>query len=115
VISKTHKLIYNALGELTYWPVDFAKEELWQELVQMHKDGKLDAKTEKLYFAPSRPMFELYDLEKDPNEFTNLAGNKDAARVEGELKAAMQEWMILQRDYLPLPVPPKKSGKRNAE
>jgi hypothetical protein len=60
-------------------------------------------------------MFELYDLEKDPNEFTNLAGKKDTASVEGELKAAMQEWMILQRDYLPLPVPPKKSGNRNAE
>ena len=26
VVSKTHKLIYNALGELPYWPVDFAKE-----------------------------------------------------------------------------------------
>ena len=23
-----------------------------------------------------------------------------------ELKAALQEWMILQRDYVPLPVPP---------
>ena len=115
VVSKTHKLIYNALGELPYWPVDFAKDDLWKELVQMHKDGKLDAKSDKLYFAPTRPMFELYDLEKDPNEFNNLAGNPDAASVESELKAEMQEWMILQRDFMPLPVPPKKGGNRNVE
>ena len=112
VVSKTHKLIYNALGELPYWPVDFAGEGFWKELVQMHKAGKLEEKIDTLYFAPTRPMFELYDLEKDPNEFNNLAGNKDAARVERELKAAMQEWMILQRDFLPLPVPavPRKKG-----
>ena len=115
VVSKTHKLIYNALGELPYWPVDFAKDAFWKELVQMHKDGKLDPKFEKLYFSPTRPMFELYDLEKDPNEFTNLAGNKDVASVEKELKAVMQEWMILQRDYMPLPVPPKKGSGANGE
>lgn len=50
---------------------------------------------------------ELYDLEHDPNEFNNLAGKPEAAGVERELKAALQEWMILERDYLPLPVPPQ--------
>ncbi len=115
VVSKTHKLIYNALGELPYWPVDFPKDDFWKELVQRHEDGKLDAKIEKLYFSPTRPMFELYDLENDPNEFTNLAGNPDAASVERELKAKMQEWMILQHDFMPLPVPPPRGGHRNVE
>ena len=113
VVSKTHKFIYNALGELPYWPVDFAKDAFWQELVQMHKDGKLDPKSEKLYFSPTRPMFELYDLAQDPNEFNNLASSKDAAGIEQELKAVLQEWMILQRDFMPLPVPPSKGGKRD--
>jgi len=45
----------------------------------------------------------------------NLAGTTEAASVERELKAAMQEWMILQRDYLPLPVPPLKGGTRSRE
>jgi N-sulfoglucosamine sulfohydrolase len=111
VVSRTHKLIYNALGELPYWPVDFAKEDFWKELVQMHEAGSLDARMEQLYFAPSRPIFELYDLGKDPDEFNNLAGNAETAEVEGKLKAAMQEWMILQRDFIPLPVPPAKRGK----
>jgi hypothetical protein len=51
-------------------------------------------------------MFELFDLEADPNEFNNLIGDEKHAAVERELKAALQEWMILERDYLPLPVPP---------
>ncbi len=72
----------------------------------MHEAGKLDAKMEQLYFAATRPMFELYDLENDPGEFTNLAGNENAVSSERKLKAAMQEWMILQRDFLPLPVTP---------
>lgn len=115
VVSKTHKLIYNALGELPYWPVDFAKDDLWKELVTMHEAGKLEPKFEKLYFSPTRPMFELYDLERDPGELKNLAGTTEAASVERELKAALQEWMILQCDFLPLPVPPLKGGKRSGE
>lgn len=108
VVSKTHKLIYNALGQLPYWPVDFAGDAFWKEIVQQHEAGKLDARVERLYFASPRPMFELYDLEKDPGEENNLAGKIDAVSYERELKAAMQEWMILQRDFVPLPVAPNE-------
>ena len=110
VVTKTHKLIYNALGQLPYWPVDFAGDPFWKEIVQKHEAGKLDAKLDALYFKSPRPMFELYDLEKDPAEFTNLAGSLNAVSVERELKAAMQEWMILQRDFLPLPVTPTEGA-----
>ena len=113
VVTKTHKLIYNALGELPYWPVDFAGDAFWKELVAAHEAGTLEPKIDALYFAPKRPMFELYDLEKDPSEFNNLAGEMEATSHEKELKAAMQEWMILQRDFLPLPVTPTDGpGKR---
>ena len=58
----------------------------------------------RIYFSPTRPMFELYDLEKDPREFNNLAGKPEAAAVEKELKMALVEWMARERDYLPLPL-----------
>jgi arylsulfatase A-like enzyme len=113
VVTKTHKLIYNALGQLPYWPVDFAGDAFWKELEQMHEAGKLDPRMEQLYFKAQRPMFELYDLAHDPGEFNNLAGSLDHVSPERELKAAMQEWMILQRDFLPLPVTPdERGGKR---
>ena len=111
VITRKHKLIYNALWQLPYTPVDFAGDPFWKELQQMHKDGKLAPEMARLYFSPSRPMFELYDLEADSAEMKNLAGTAEAAAVEKELKAALQEWMILQRDYVPLPVPPDQPKK----
>jgi arylsulfatase A-like enzyme len=111
VVTKTHKLIYNAIWQIPYWPVDFAGDAFWKELVQMHTDGKLDSLMDRLYFAQTRPMFELYDLEKDPNEFNNLAGKKEAAAIEKELKEVLDERMILDRDYIPLPVAPPPRGK----
>jgi N-sulfoglucosamine sulfohydrolase len=114
VITKNRKLIYNAMGQLPYAPVDFAGDPFWKELGQLNQAGKLDPKLAKLYFSATRPLFELYDLESDPAEFNNLAGTPAAANEERELKAALTEWMILQRDFLPLPAKPepKNRGRR---
>jgi arylsulfatase A-like enzyme len=106
VVTKSHKLIYNATWQTPYCPVDFVGDEFWKELVQMNQAGRLSAEMSRLYFSPTRPMFELYDLAHDPNEFHNLAGKKETAAFEHELKAMLQEWMILDRDYVPLPIPP---------
>jgi arylsulfatase A-like enzyme len=111
IVSKRYKLIYNALWQIPYHPVDFAGGEMWKELVQMNKDGKLSPELSKMYSSPTRPMFELYDLEVDPNELKNLAGTKALADVEKKLKAELHEWMILQRDFVPLPIPPPAKKK----
>ncbi len=106
VISGRHKLIYNALWQIPYTPVDFASDTFWKELRRKSQDGTLNPELSALYFAPTRPMFELYDLQSDPAEMHNLAGTKGAVALENALKGALQEWMILQRDFVPLPVPP---------
>lgn len=107
VFNKKYKLIYNPLFHLPYHPVDFAGGEMWKELKDLHKQGKLDEKFSKtILFTEQRPMFELYDLEKDPDEFINLSGSPGYKEVEQELKAALQRWMIIYRDVVPLPVPP---------
>jgi N-sulfoglucosamine sulfohydrolase len=113
VVGKRYKLIYNATGSLPYHPVDFAGDPFWKDLQDRHEKGQLPAELDRLYFAPSRPMFEVYDLQEDPNEMTNLAGRMEVAEVERELKAVMQEWMIVERDFVPLPVPnlPKTAKK----
>ena len=108
VIGRRYKLIYTALWQLPYQPVDFAGQPFWKELQQMHTDGKLSPLMSRLYFSPTRPMFELFDLEADPNEFNNLIGKKEHESIERKLKATLQEWMILERDFLPLPVPPNQ-------
>lgn len=106
-IAKTHKLIYNALWQIPYAPVDFGGDPFWKEIQALHKNGKLAPELSNLYFSPTRPMFELYDLKSDRHEMNNLAGKPEHAAIERELKGALQEWMILNRDYLPLPIPPR--------
>lgn len=112
VVTTRYKLIYNALWQLPYTPVDFAGDPFWKELQDLHAAGKLSPELSRVYFSPTRPMFELYDLETDPREFRNLIGSKEAAGIEHELKAALQEWMILERDYVPLPLPGRTPAKR---
>ncbi|MFN0086743.1 MAG: sulfatase, partial [Blastocatellia bacterium] len=97
IIGRRYKLIYTALWQLPYQPVDFAGQPFWKEVRQMNKDGKLPPLLSRLYFSPTRPMFELFDLEADPSEFNNLIGKPEHASIERELKARLQEWMILER------------------
>lgn len=104
VRSQRYKLIYNCTPSQQYMPVDSGNDPGWQEMVKAFKNGKLDEKFVRAYFTSPRPIFELYDLEKDPAELVNLSGNPDYAKIELELKQALQEKMILDFDYLPLPI-----------
>jgi arylsulfatase A-like enzyme len=105
--SKEYKLIYNALWQLPYSPVDFAGQPFWQKLQEQNRNRTLDARYRQLFFAEHRPIFEFYDRINDPCELNNLAGNPAYAEQEHALKAELQKWMILNRDFLPLPIPPK--------
>lgn len=104
VVGRRYKLIYNALWQIPYEPVDFASTDFWKDLVARNEAGSLSPEHSRMYFSPRREMYELYDLEKDPGESNNLAGREEAAAVEQELRAALIEWMVLERDYLPLPI-----------
>lgn len=104
VRSDQYKLIYNCTPYQRYSPVDSAGDPGWKALLTAHDAGKLDPLFERLYFTWPRPVFELYDLKADPYELNNLAGDKSLASVERELKAALTEKMILDYDFLPLPL-----------
>lgn len=108
--SSRYKLIYNVTPNMRYLPVDSTGNSGWKEIVQAHEKNQLPTELEKLYFTSPRPVYELYDLEKDPSELNNLAGSKEMASVEHELKEALQRKMILDYDYLPLPIPPPPKG-----
>ncbi|HPA21591.1 MAG TPA: sulfatase [Verrucomicrobiae bacterium] len=114
VVSPTHKLIYNAIWQIPYSPVDFSGDAFWKEIEGMHDAGKLDPKIDELLFRPQRPMFELFDLANDPHEMNDLVGKPEAAKVEHALKAALQDWMILERDHIPLPIPTVRGKAKGA-
>lgn len=43
--------------------------------------------------AKARPVWELYDLQKDPNEFKNLAGTAEFAELEKTLREQLLAWL----------------------
>jgi arylsulfatase A-like enzyme len=107
VFNHHYKLIYNTLWQLPHTPVDFNGRVVWLDLVEKNKTGKLDKKFKDAFFSEPRAMFELYDLINDPGEFNNLSGKPEFDEIEHHLKSRLHEWMIVNRDYLPLPIPPK--------
>lgn len=103
VRSDRYKFIYNCTPWIPYSPVDSAGGAAWTQIKAAAGEGKLDPGVQATYFTTPRPVYELYDLEKDPSELNNLSGQAEVAAVERELRAALAEKMILDWDYLPLP------------
>jgi arylsulfatase A-like enzyme len=56
-------------------------------------------------FHPDRPPEELYDLEKDTFETTNLAGNPEHDALLREQRGRLREWIIGTRDPGLIPEP----------
>ncbi len=59
-----------------------------------------------------RPEYELYDLEEDPLERTNLAGQKENAELENDLKGQLDDWLEASNDPILKGVVPAPSGYR---
>ena len=119
VRSDRYKFIYNGTPWIPYSPVDSAGGAAWREMTAAHEAGRLGAGLRATYFTTPRPVYELYDLQADPSELNNLSGQPQLRAVEGALRRALAEKMLLDYDYLPLPeqfdeggVPaPAKGGK----
>jgi len=111
VRSDRSKFIYNCTPWIPYSPVDSAGGAAWQEMSAAQAAGTLAPGLTATYFTTPRPVYELYDLEADPSELTNLSGKPEHAAVERELREALTEKMILDFDYLPLPdLGPRQAG-----
>ena len=119
VRNERYKAIYNCTPWLPYGPVDSAGGSAWQSMVKQHAEGKMAAGLTSTYFTTPRPVYEFYDLEKDPAELNNLSGRPEVAEAERALRLEMAKKMIADFDYLPLPaIPgsqPAKKGKGKAK
>jgi len=102
--SDRFKLIYNCTPHQPVAPVDSQQDPGWQEMKAAHSAGTLADRFVKSYFTSPRKTFELYDLEADPGELNNLAGNPKFKEAELELKRALTEKMVIDWDFLPTPL-----------
>ena len=86
-------------------PVDFSGTEMFAELKRMHKSGELDTLSSRLYFSPTRPMFEFYDLRNDPCEQHNLIDDPALKEIRNDLILRLTYKMIEDEDFVTLPHP----------
>jgi arylsulfatase A-like enzyme len=122
VRSGRYKAIYNCTPWLPYQPVDSAGGSAWKAMQNLNAEGAMAKGLSATYFSVPRPVYEFYDLEKDPAELNNLSGRPEVAEAERALRLEMAKKMIADFDYLPLPAIPvadkpagKGKGKAKAE
>lgn len=80
------------------------RERITKAMRRLHAAGQLNELQDRL-FLPTRPIDELYDLENDPYELVNLAGNHAFDSVRSELRDQLYQAMIDQRDAGMIPEP----------
>jgi N-sulfoglucosamine sulfohydrolase len=94
VRSKKYKLIHNLMPERAWLQLSEYKEEQYPMLAEMNvlnMQGKLTP-AQAAFFAPSKPEFELFDLENDPHVINNLAVDSKMADVKDELLSELNTW-----------------------
>ena len=58
----------------------------------------------KYVYDPMDPVDELYDMEADPWELTNLAGQTSMAAIRQELRDRLLRWAVMTEDHSPTPL-----------
>ena len=107
VRTNRYKLIQNYLPEIPYRPLsDIARSPSWRSIERLGREGKLSRTLFQRYFKKPRPQEEFYDLEKDPGEMNNLAGDSKYKTELLHLQELLSRWMIKTRDFLPPPLSP---------
>jgi hypothetical protein len=61
-------------------------------LLKLNQEGKLNEHQAR-WFAPSKPIEELYDTQVDPYEFKNLASDPAYSEKLMELRKAHEQWI----------------------
>lgn len=96
VRTRTHKLIVNLANELPY-PVaqDLYNSDTWQGILRRN-DTMIGKRPRQQY--EHRPREELFDLTKDPDELTNVAGDAAYAEVLKEMRSKLRAWQVATKD-----------------
>ena len=96
IVTPRWKLIANLDHEKDFpFASDLWASPSWQ-VVRSGKAKSLGEKSVESFLR--RPKEELYDLESDPHELKNLAGNKDHASTLSELRTRLRQWQADTKD-----------------
>ncbi len=90
VRNSRYKLIHNLLAGRAKPSTGIDGDPAWRISREARYDGTAVRRAFDTFGDP--PEFELYDLEKDPIEFDNLAGRPEYRQIQEELRRALLEW-----------------------
>jgi uncharacterized sulfatase len=65
---------------------------IMKEWRRLAAEGELTG-PQALFFAPTKPVEELYDTSADPHEVNNLAGKPEHEEALKRMRAALEKWM----------------------
>ncbi|MCO8120804.1 sulfatase [Stieleria sp. TO1_6] len=98
-------LILNERPNLAWQgPADSVRSDSHQQLRKLQSQGTLTPAQADVFLSP-RPTAALYNVQSDPLQLKNLAGDPDYAAVEDKLAGVLERWMDETGDS----VPPKLS------
>ncbi len=98
-----YHLILNRMPEKPYMQMSGYKKIYYPVYTLMHKmykEGKL-TEEQSLFMRERKPVIELYDLKKDPEEYKNLADCKKYAKKKKELLTELESKLaIWEKDMI---------------
>ncbi len=99
VRDERYKYIRNYFPHLPYiQPSQYCDQaEIMQELRRAVAEEKLSP-AQKLLWAPTKPVEELYDTLADPHEINNLIGHPGKKAVLDRLRKTLHTWMLQTYD-----------------
>ena len=100
VRTDRYKYIRNFVPERPHLQPNRYKDnkEIIRAMRQLRADGGLTPETEAMFFEP-RPEEELYDLEADPWEMRNLAGEEEHGATLATMRSTLESWIEETGDH----------------
>jgi arylsulfatase A-like enzyme len=99
--TKRYKLVRNAYVDLPHGtPADIGGSSSFRSLIRLKKEGTLTHAQSRLFEVP-RPRIELYDLQEDPWEASNVAADSAYWQKARELAQRLDEWSKNTGDFPP--------------
>jgi N-sulfoglucosamine sulfohydrolase len=95
-------------------PADAVRSPTFQAMRRLRDQGRLTA-AQRACFVHPRPAEELYDVEADPHELHNLAGDPTFATVLAEMRRALADWERQTEDLVPAKRNPDEFDRETGE
>ncbi|GMV92164.1 MAG: putative sulfatase [Candidatus Hydrogenedentota bacterium] len=103
VVGERYKLIQNYRPEVGHLnSLDLLRSPSFESIRLLAESGELK-EPHTWYLNDSKPRVEFYDLESDPGEWHNLAGDPGQADRIAAMQQALGKWMNATHDFLPPP------------